>query len=48
MQTIVTIYTSFGMRMILTQARQQGYAAGHYARRLMWPNYLPQMALCTV
>ncbi len=34
------------MRMILTQARQQGYAPGHYPGRLRWPNFLPQMALC--
>ncbi len=39
MQTIVTIlhtwHTSFGMRMILTQARQQGYVPGHYPGSLM-------------
>ncbi len=50
MQTIVTIlhvwHTSFAMRMILTQALQQGYAPGHYPGSLRWPNYLPQMALC--
>ncbi len=31
MQSIVTVlHTSFGMRMILTQARQQWYTPGHY------------------
>ncbi len=50
MRAIVTIlhvwHTSFGMRMILTQARQQGYAPGHYPGSLMGPNYVPQMGLC--